>query len=131
MSVENTIAGSKSDLPGTSCGSGATGTVVVAPGIPAIKKWLAESILAGECIDLAELPPAKGRGKNLSGSLEGQVVLLHAADYLQTKWLIPDLATWLHCFVVKLVAVVVMVILVAVVVMVVQFALVVMVVLVH
>ena len=60
--------------------SGATGTVVVAPGIPAIKKWLAESILAGECIYLAELPPAKGRGKNLSGPLEGQVVLLHAAD---------------------------------------------------
>ena len=34
-SVENTIAGSKSDLPGTSYGSRATGTVVVAPGIPA------------------------------------------------------------------------------------------------
>ena len=94
-SVENTIGGSKSDLPGTSCGSGATGTVVVAPGIPAIKKWLAESILAGECIDLAELPPAKGRGKNLSGPLEGQVVLLHAADYFQAKRLIPDLASWL------------------------------------
>ena len=98
MSVENTIAGSKSDLPGTSCGSGATGTVVVAPGIPAIKKWLAESILAGECIDLAELPPAKGQGKNLSGPLEGQVVLLHAADYFQAKRLIPDLTTWLQCF---------------------------------
>ena len=98
MSVENTIAGSKSDLPGTSYGSGATGTVVVAPGIPAIKKWLAESILAGECVDLVELPPAKGRGKNLSGSLEGQVVLLHAADYFQAKRLIPDLATWLQCF---------------------------------
>ena len=84
MSVGNTaIAGYKSDLLGTSYGSGATGTVVVAPGIPAIKKWLAESILAGECIDLAELPPAKGQGKNLSGPLEGQVVLLHAADYFQ------------------------------------------------
>ena len=98
MPVENTIAGSMSDLPGTSRGSGATGTVVVAPGIPAIKKWLAESILAGECIDLAELPPAKGRGKNLSGTLEGQVVLLHAVDYFQAKRLIPDLATWLQCF---------------------------------
>ena len=59
VSVENTITGSKSDLPGTSYGSGATVTVVVAPGIPAIKKWLAESIMAGECIDLAELPPGK------------------------------------------------------------------------
>ena len=71
---------------------------MVTPGIPAIKKWLAESILAGECIDLAELPPAKGRGKNLSGPLEGEVVLLHAADYFQAKQLILDLATWLQCF---------------------------------
>ena len=75
-------------------------TVVVVPGIPAIKKALAESILAGECIDLAELPPAKGRSKTLPSSLEGQVVLLHATDYLQAKRLIPDLATWLQCFVI-------------------------------
>lgn len=78
--------------------SGSTGTVVVAPGIPAIKKWLVDSILAGECIDLAELPPAKGRSKSLTGSLEGQVVLLHATDYFQAKRLIPDLSTWLQCF---------------------------------
>ena len=69
-----------------------------AQGIPAIKKWLAESILAGECIDLVELPPAKCQGKNISGPLEGQVVLLDAADYFQAKRLIPDLATWLQCF---------------------------------
>ena len=50
------IAGPNSNLPGTSYGSGSTGTVVVAPGIPAINKWLAEGILAGECIDQAEIP---------------------------------------------------------------------------
>ena len=49
-------------------------------------------------LDLTELPPAKGWSKNLSGSLEGQVVLLHAAEYFQAKWLIPDLTTWLQCF---------------------------------
>jgi len=77
---------------GANYGSGATGTVVADPGIPAIKKWLADRILTGECIDLAELLPAKGRSKNLSGSLEGQVVLMHSANYFQAKQLIPDLA---------------------------------------
>ena len=57
-----------------------------------------ESIFAGKCIDLAELPPAKGRSKNLSGALEGRVVLLHATDYFQSRRLIPDLATWVQCF---------------------------------
>ena len=82
--------------PGQALGS--AGIVVVAPGIPAIKKWIVDSILAGECIDLAELPPAKGRSKSLSGTLEGQVVLLHATDYFQAKRLIPDLTTWRQCF---------------------------------
>ena len=72
-------------------------TLMIA-GVPAMKKTLVDSMLAGEYIDLAELPPARGRGKSLAGSLEGKVVLLHAAEYFQAKRLIPDLATWVQCF---------------------------------
>ena len=93
MSVASIMTPDNQSHPsGANYGSGATGTVVADPGIPAIKKWLADRILTGECIDLAELLPAKGRSKNLSGSLEGQVVLMHSANYFQAKQLIPDLA---------------------------------------
>ena len=83
MSVASIMTPDNQSHPsGANYGSGATGTVVADPGIPAIKKWLADRILTGECTDLAELLPAKGRSKNLSGSLEGQVVLMHAANDL-------------------------------------------------
>ena len=72
-------------------------TVATAPGLPPLAKKLAESILAGNYVDFAELPPAKGRCKLLQ-STEGQLVLIHAADLLQSKRLIPDLATWCQCF---------------------------------
>ena len=48
MSVENIMAGPKSDLPGTSYGSGATSTVAVAPYLPA-------SSLEAGCPDLSLL----------------------------------------------------------------------------
>ena len=73
-------------------------SVVVAPGIPAIRRNLFRNILSGNYIDFTELPPAKGRVKPLSSQLEGQVVLLSAADLLQTKRLIPDFGTWVQCF---------------------------------
>ena len=72
-------------------------TVATAPGLPLLAKKLAESILAGNYVDFAELPPAKGCCKLLQ-STEGQLVLIHAADLLQSKRLIPDLATWCQCF---------------------------------
>ena len=76
----------------------ATSTVVMAPGLPAIRKVLVEAILSGQYVDLTEIPPANGRTKTLTSQLEGQVVLLQTADYLQAKRLTPDLGTWLQCF---------------------------------
>ena len=71
---------------------------LIAPGLPAVKRWLLESILANECIDLTELPPAKGRSKVMPNSLEGKILLLHETDFQQTKQLIPDINTWIQCF---------------------------------
>ena len=73
-------------------------SMVVAPGLPALRKVLVDAILSGQFVDLTELPPAKGRTKPLSAHLEGQVVLLQTADYLQAKRLTPDLGIWLQCF---------------------------------
>jgi hypothetical protein len=49
-------------------------------------------------VDFNELPPAKGKGRPLSQPLDGQVVVVQAADLLQTRRIIPDLATWIQCF---------------------------------
>ena len=76
-------------------------TIVVAPGVPALKRSLVEQILDGKFVDLAELPPAKGFSKPptaLSSDVEGKIVLLQAADYVHSKKHIPDLATWIQCF---------------------------------
>ena len=51
-------------------------------------------------MDLGEFPPAKEFGKSpsaLSSDVEGKIVLLQAADYVQSKKHIPDLATWAQC----------------------------------
>ena len=72
--------------------------IVVAPGIPALPKKLAQKILNGEFVDFAELPPAKGRAKPSSLDWEGQVLLVQPTDLYATKKLIPDLATWVQCF---------------------------------
>ncbi len=56
---------------------------LIAPGLPAVKRWLLESILV--CIDLTELPPAKGRSKVMPNSLEGKVLLLHETDFQQSS----------------------------------------------
>ena len=73
-------------------------TVVVAPGLPALRKILVDTILSGQYTALTELLPAKGRTRALSAQLEGQKVLLQTADYLQAKRLTPDIGTWLQCF---------------------------------
>ena len=66
-------------------------------GFPPIPKKLADRILAGEFVDLADLPPAKGKVRPLS-TPEGSVLLVHAHDFIQQKRLIPDLATWVQSF---------------------------------
>ena len=72
--------------------------VPVGPGFQALPKKLVEKITANECIDFAELPPAKGKSRPLPQSTEGQVLVVQAADLMQTHRIIPDLATWSQCF---------------------------------
>ena len=68
----------------------AAGTLQVRdPGIPALKKWLVASILAEEFINRTEMPLAKGRTRPLNQVLEGQVLLLQAAEYFQA---------WIQCY---------------------------------
>ncbi len=61
-------------------------TLVVAPGL------LVDLIWSDQYVDLTEIPPAKGPASKL---LE---VVVHPADLLQAKRIIPDLATWVQCF---------------------------------
>ena len=72
--------------------------VVIASGIPAMPKKLAQKVLNGEYINFMELPPAKGRARPTSLDWEGQVLLVQSADLYAAKKLIPDLATWVQCF---------------------------------
>ena len=67
-------------------------------GLPALPKKVVAKMLANEYIDFAELPPARGKSRSMPQSLEGQVIVVQAADLLQTKRVIPDLATWAQCF---------------------------------
>ena len=81
--------------------------IIVAEGIPALKKWIVDSIVAGECIDFCKLLPAKGRSSRMPRSvLEGQVILMQTSDYIQSKKLIPDLPTWLQCYAIYMAVVV-------------------------
>ena len=57
-----------------------------------------EKVEADEYIDFNELPPAKGKGRSMSQAFDGQIVVVQAADLVQTRRLIPDLATWVQCF---------------------------------
>lgn len=70
----------------------------VGPGLPAVSKRLMEKIRANEYVDFAELPPAKGKSRPISQALDGQVLVVQAADLLQTRKVIPDFATWSQCF---------------------------------
>ena len=54
--------------------------------------------MANQYIDFNELPPAKGKGRSVSQAFEGQVIVVQAADLMQNRKTIPDLATWAQCF---------------------------------
>ena len=69
--------------------------VTIGTGLPALPKKLIARVLANEYIDFAELPPAKGKGRPVPQSLEGQIVVVQAAE---ARKIIPDLATWVQCF---------------------------------
>ena len=72
--------------------------VTVGMGLPALSKKLVARVLTNEYIDFAELPPAKGKGRHMPQSLEGQIIVVQAAQLMQTRKIIPDLATWTQCF---------------------------------
>ena len=72
--------------------------VTIGIGLPALPKKLIARVLANEYIDFSELPPAKGKGRPMPQYLEGQVVVVQAAELLQTRKIILDLATWAQCF---------------------------------
>ena len=95
----NLVARLMSELRGKGEHSEALSSMcVTGEGLPALPKKCVDKILAGEFIDFADLPPAKGRVKSSPHALEGQIVVVQAADLLETKKLIPDLATWVQCF---------------------------------
>ena len=58
---------------------------------PALLKKLVGKDLIHQYIEFAELPPGKGKNRQLTQALEGKVLVV------QTK-VIPDLATWSQCF---------------------------------
>ena len=70
-----------------------TASIVVAAGLPAIRKALVETILSNQYVDFTELSRAKRGTEAIASHLEGQVVLLQTSDYLQAKRLTADLAS--------------------------------------
>ena len=84
---------------GNDAGDGSTPLtplVVTGVGLPALPSKLVTEILANDYIDFAELPPAKGRGRPVPQSLDGKIIVVQAADLLQTQKLMPDLAQGQH-----------------------------------
>ena len=82
-----------SDMPAQPSSAMATGE-----GLPALpRKWV-ERIQAGDYMDFTELPPAKGRAKGMPKTLDGHILVVQAADLMETRRVIPDLATWVQCF---------------------------------
>ena len=72
--------------------------VMLGVGLPALPKKPVNKIKAGEHIDFTELPPARGKPRFILPALDGQVLVVQAVDLLQSRQVIPDLATWLQCF---------------------------------
>ena len=71
--------------------------VTIGIGLLALPQNLIARVLANEYINFLELPPAKGKGRPMPQSLEGQVIVVQAAELLQARKIIPDLATWVQC----------------------------------
>ncbi len=73
--------------------------VSLGAGLPPISKKLVERMQADEYIEFSELPPAKGKGRLNTQHGDNHLVVVQAADLLQSKRVIPDLATWSQCYV--------------------------------
>ena len=77
---------------------GSNSMVPAGTGLAALPKKLVDKMVAGEYVDFAELPPAKGKARAVPQALEGQVLVVQAADLMQSRKIIPDLATWVQCY---------------------------------
>lgn len=90
-------------LSGSEDKESATSTVLaklvsVGSGLPSLSKKMIDWIISGQYVDLLELPPARGRVRNLPSTEDGHIVVVWAEDLSGTRKLILDLATWLQCF---------------------------------
>ena len=72
--------------------------VSVGMGLPSLPKKMVDRIQANEYIDFAKLPPARGKSRPTPQAMDGQVIVVQAADLLQARRVIPDLATWSQCY---------------------------------
>ena len=57
-----------------------------------------EKIQSNTYVDFLELPPAKGKGKPVTHTLEGQVIVVQDADLVQSRRIILDLALGGQCY---------------------------------
>ncbi len=62
-------------------------------------KRLVDRIQANEFVDFMELRPAQGKSKPISQDVGSHMVVVQAAELASTKKIVPDLGTWLQCFV--------------------------------
>ena len=86
--------------------SSATSLVTLGEGLPLIPKNLLNKIQVGEYIDFSNLPPAKGKARSLPLHWEGHTLVVQLEDLEGGKWLIPDFQTWVQCFAIYALAVV-------------------------
>ena len=82
----------------TSMQPGQQSLVPVGQGLAALPRKLVDRVRANEYIDFLELPPAKGKTRTASQMMDGQILLVQAADLNQSRKIIPDLDTWLQCY---------------------------------
>ena len=71
--------------------------VSIGRSLPLLPRKLIQQIKAGEFIDFAELPPAKGR-QITPANYNTQILFVQLQDMGQQRKLIPDYLTWSQCF---------------------------------
>jgi len=72
--------------------------VSVWPVVLALSWRLWDCIRVNEYVNSMDLSPARGKGKPLAHSLEGQIPVVEVEDLTLSRKVIPDLPTWLQCF---------------------------------
>ena len=72
--------------------------VQLGAGLPALPKRLVERVQANEYVEFMEFPPARGKAKPVNQDVGGHIVVLQAAELMNTRKIIPDLGTWMQCF---------------------------------